>query len=76
MQPKLSPVKDGLACEARLSTLAAMPMPPRSACSARTAECYSMYPVAGSTCERKLRIASSWSIMLDGRLSNDAKENP
>ena len=37
---------------------------------------YSMYPVSGSTCDRKFRIASSWSTMLDGRPSDDAEENP
>jgi len=37
---------------------------------------YSMYPVTGSTCDRKFRIASSWSTMLDGRPSDDAEENP
>jgi hypothetical protein len=37
---------------------------------------YSMYPVPGSTCDRKFRIASWWSTMLDGRPSDDAEENP
>jgi hypothetical protein len=37
---------------------------------------YSMYPVSGSTCDRKFRIASSWSAMLDGRPSDDVEENP
>ncbi len=35
---------------------------------------YSMYPVSGSTSDRKFRIASSWSTMVDGRLSDDAEE--
>jgi hypothetical protein len=37
---------------------------------------YSMYPVLGSTFDRKFRIASSWSTMLAGRPSDDAEENP
>jgi hypothetical protein len=37
---------------------------------------YSMYPVSGSTSDRKFRIASSWSTMVDGRPSDDAEENP
>jgi hypothetical protein len=37
---------------------------------------YSMYPVTGSTCDRKFRIASSWSTTLDSRPSDDAEEKP
>lgn len=37
---------------------------------------YSMYPISGSSCDRKFRIAFSWSTMAEGRRSDDAEENP